>query len=156
MIYDKLSNLKIYAALAPEAWKPAADFIAAWTPETELGRHVLVPDRVFADVLCYQTQPLAERKVEEHARFIDIQAILSGSETICCMPTDGLEVLSPMDRELDRAFFKFAAGRETRLSMTEGSFAVFLPGEGHLTGWNDDRVTVRKIVVKVAPELLKK
>ena len=86
MIYDQLSKLNTYAPLAPDAWKLMADFLAQWTPETELGRHILVPDQVFADVLCYQTKALADCKVELHAKFIDIQAILSGSETICCMP----------------------------------------------------------------------
>ena len=156
MIYDKLSNLNTYAPLAPDAWKLMNDFLAKWTPETELGRHILVPDQVFADVLCYQTKALADCKVELHAKFIDIQSILSGSETICCMPTDNLEVIEPMNIERDRGFFKFAAGKEHRLAMTAGTFALFLPGEGHLTGWNEKTETIRKIVFKVAYDLLKK
>ena len=156
MIYDKLSNLNTYAPLAPDAWKLMNDFLAKWTPETELGRHILVPDQVFADVLCYQTKALADCKVELHAKFIDIQSILAGNETICCMATDGLEVIEPMNIERDRGFFKFAAGKEHRLAMTAGTFALFLPGEGHLTGWNDGKETIRKIVFKVAASLLKK
>lgn len=156
MIYDSLANLNTYAGLAPEAWKLIGEFLAKWTPETELGRHILVPDQVFADVLCYETKALEDSKVELHAKFIDIQAVLAGEETICCLPTDGLEVIEAMDYERDRGFFKFAPGKETRLAMAGGTFALFLPGEGHLTGWNDNKVTIRKIVFKVAKDLLTK
>lgn len=156
MIYDSLANLNTYTGLAPEAWKLIGEFLAKWTPETELGRHILVEDQVFADVLCYETKALEDCKVELHAKYVDIQAILSGSETICCLPTDGLEVIEEMDYARDRGFFKFAPGRETRLAMTDGTFALFLPGEGHLTGWNEKKVTIRKIVFKVALDLLKK
>ena len=114
------------------------------------------PDQVFADVLCYETKALEDSKVELHAKFIDIQAVLAGEETICCLPTDGLEVIEAMDYERDRGFFKFAPGKETRLAMAGGTFALFLPGEGHLTGWNDNKVTIRKIVFKVAKDLLTK
>lgn len=156
MIYDSLANLNTYAGLAPEAWKLIGEFLATWTPETECGRHILVPDQVFADVLDYNTKPLAECKVELHAKYIDIQAVLSGDETICCLATDGLEVIEAMDYARDRGFFKFAPGKETRLAMSGGTFALFLPGEGHLTGWNDQTVNIRKIVFKVAADLLKK
>ncbi len=156
MIYDSLANLNTYAGLAPEAWKLIGEFLAKWTPETELGRHILVPDQVFADVLCYETKALEDSKVELHAKFIDIQAVLAGEETICCLPTDGLEVIEAMDYERDRGFFKFAPGKETRLAMAGGTFALFLPAEGHLTGWNDNKVTIRKIVFKVAKDLLTK
>ena len=156
MIYDSLANLNTYAGLAPEAWKLIGDFLAKWTPETELGRHILVPDQVFADVLCYNTKALADCKVELHAKYVDIQAVLSGKETIYCLPTDGLEVIEEMDYARDRGFFKFAPGKETSLAMTDGTFALFLPGEGHLTGLNDANATIRKIVFKVAIDLLKK
>ena len=156
MIYDSLANLNTYAGLAPEAWKLIGEFLAKWTPETELGRHILVPDQVFADVLCYETKALADCKVELHAKFIDIQAVLAGDETIFCTPTDGMEVIEEMDYARDRGFFKFAPGKETRLAMAAGTIALFLPGEGHLTGCNDGKVTIRKIVFKVAKDLLQK
>jgi len=156
MIYDQLANLKNYAGLAPEAWNLMADFLAKWTPETELGRHILVKDQVFADVLNYSTKKLADCKVEVHAKYVDIQVILSGKEGIFCMPTEGLPVLEAMDVEKDRGFFAFVSGKETRLTMQDGTFAVFMPGEGHLTGLNETPTTIRKIVFKVAFDLLKK
>jgi YhcH/YjgK/YiaL family protein len=94
--------------------------------------------------------------VELHAKYVDIQAVLNGNETIYCLPTDGLEVIEEMDYARDRGFFKFAPGKETSLAMTDGTFALFLPGEGHLTGLNDTNATIRKIVFKVAIDLLKK
>jgi YhcH/YjgK/YiaL family protein len=156
MIYDNLANLNTYAGLAPEAWNLIGEFLAKWTPETELGRHILVVDQVFADVLCYETKALSDCKVELHAKYVDIQAVLSGNETILCTPTDGLEVIEEMDYTRDRGFFKFAPGKETSLAMTGGTFALFLPGEGHLTGCNEAKETIRKIVFKVAIDLLKK
>ena len=154
MIYDKLENFKLYAHLAPAAWEKIEAFLKTVTPETESRRHYLDGDLVLADTAIYQTKPLEECKVELHGRYVDIQVVLEGDETLCCVPTDDLEVLEAFDAERDRGFFVYRPGRETRLEMSAGTFAVFLPGEGHLTAWHTPANTVRKVVFKIDRKLL--
>lgn len=129
MIADKLENLALYRKLAPEAWQLVADFLKTVTPATEKGRYKLDGDKVMADVLYYDTKKLADCKVELHKRYIDIQVVLAGSETICCMPTDDLAVIEVMDVERDRGFFTFKPSREVRLPMQDGSFEI---GRAHV------------------------
>ncbi len=154
MIYDKLENLRLYAHLAPSAWGKIAEFLPTVTPETESRRHHLDGDLLLADTAIYRTKPLEECKVELHGRYVDLQVVLEGDETVCCVPTDDLEVLEAFDAERDRGFFVYRPGRETRLRLSAGTFAAFLPGEGHLTAWRTPAVTVRKVVFKLDRRLL--
>lgn len=155
MIQDSLENFALYSKLAPKAWQLAAEFIKTVTPSTEKGRYMLDGDLVMADVLYYDTKPLADCKVELHARYIDIQVVLEGKETILSLDTEGLEVLEEFNRERDRGFFVYKNTPAVACPMTSGSFAVYFPGEGHLTAWNDTPTGIRKIVFKVDLSLVK-
>ena len=155
MIHDSLQNFARYSKLAPKAWELAAEFIKTVTPTTEKGRYKLDGDMVMADVLYYDTKPLAECKVELHARYIDIQVVLAGKETILSLGTEGLEVLEEFNHERDRGFFVYNGGPATSAPMSDGTFAVYFPGEGHLTAWNDTPTAIRKIVFKVDQSLIR-
>ncbi len=155
MIHDSLEKFALYSKLAPKAWQLAAEFIKTVTPNTEKGRYKLDGDMVMADVLYYDTKPLAECKVELHARYIDIQVVLEGQETILSLPTKGLPLLEEFNFERDRGFFSYNGVPAVSVPMTDGSFAVYFPGEGHLTAWNDNPTAIRKIVFKVDASLVR-
>ena len=155
MIQDTLENLALYSKLAPKAWQLIAEFIKTVTPRTEKGRYKLDGEMVMADVLYYDTKPLAECKVELHARYIDIQLVLEGQETILSMPTKDLQVLEEFNYERDRGFFVYQGGPAVSVPMTDGSFAIYFPGEGHLTAWNNNPTAIRKIVFKVDQSLVR-
>lgn len=154
MIYDSMDNFGRYAKLAPKAWQLAAEFYPTVNAGTKTGRYHLDGDLVMADVLNYSTKPLEECKVELHQRYIDIQVLVSGAETIYCLPTAGLDVLEPMNVERDRGFFVFKPGKETALAVRGGEFALFFPGEGHLTGFRAPAEPIIKIVFKVDSSLI--
>ena len=155
MIYDRWENLSLYAGLNPAIFDRMKDFLKTVTPQTEAGRHFLIPDQLFADVLYYNTKPLEECKVEVHARFIDVQVILEGCETIASLSTAGL---TQTDKNESRDFelFAYQPGKpEVRFPVKAGEFAVFFPGEGHLTGLNPERTAIRKVVFKIDRSLIR-
>ncbi|MBQ4107208.1 MAG: YhcH/YjgK/YiaL family protein [Lentisphaeria bacterium] len=156
MIYDRLENLPQYAGLNPAIFDRIGEFLKTVTPQTEAGRHILVPEQLFADVLYYNTKPLEECKVEVHERFIDVQVILEGSETIAGLSAAGLE-LADKNAERDYELYAYRAGNpEVQFPVQAGEFAVFFPGEGHLTGLNPARAAIRKIVFKIDKSLIRK
>ena len=88
-----------------------------------------------------------ENQYEVHKEFIDIQAPLSGKETIGVVKSDSSN-LKGFNDEKDFALFK-EKGEAWELS--PGEFAVFFPVEGaHAPGLSSDGTdTVRKLVIKV-------
>lgn len=154
MIYDSMENFDRYAKLAPEAWRVMKDFLGTVGADTAGGRHKLQDDLIMADVNRYETRPLADCLVELHDRYIDVQVMVSGGETLYALPHDGLDVHMAMDPAKDAALFKFRDENTTRLELEAGRFAVFFPGEAHLTGNRAPAQPVLKVVFKLDRKLV--
>jgi len=119
------------------------------TPETPLGKHDIDGNNLFFLVSEDETQPLAERRAEYHARYLDIQIVMRGVEgmTFSCLPAG--EPDTDWLAGKDIAFLP-EGGQEKPVVLQEGDFVVFYPGEVHkplcAVGENDK---VRKVVVKM-------
>lgn len=119
------------------------------TSDTPTGKHDIDGNRIFMLVSEDSTQPLAERKAEYHARYLDIQIVLRGREgmVFSCLPP------GPADRDRladwDIAFLPVGQ-QEKSVILDEGDFVIFYPGEVHkpLVAVGEP-ATVRKVVVKV-------
>ena len=88
-----------------------------------------------------------ENRYEVHRAFIDIQAPITGSETIGVMEPDP-KVFDGFNAEKDYVLF-WAKGEPWTLK--PGEFAIFFPEKGaHAPGLSPDGPrTIRKLVVKV-------
>lgn len=119
--------------------------------ELELGRHEIDGDNVYALVQEYQTLPKAEKKVEAHRKYIDIQYIVAGAEVIGYgLDSPQNEVTEDKLAEKDAIFYKNIAG-EMDLILSKGMYAVLFPTDIHRPGCNYGAGgPVRKVVVKVA------
>ena len=108
MIYDSMKNFAAYRKLAPEAWEKVSAFLAGCTPETPAGRYELDGDRVYAMVQGYETHDADPDKLEIHRKYVDIQLLLSGEESIVCRSVAGLKETVPYNAEKDIAFYRLA------------------------------------------------
>ncbi|MCA9134551.1 MAG: YhcH/YjgK/YiaL family protein [Planctomycetales bacterium] len=111
------------------------------------GRHELDGDRVFALVARELGRGRADSPLEFHRRYLDIQYVISGTETIGWLPTAECRYAKhPFDEEKDLGFFLDRPGTWCRLPL--GNFAIFFPSDAHapLAGSGP----VHKVVVKVA------
>ena len=148
MILDTMDNLKRYAFLHPDREKAAAFLSDPENLKKPDGRYPLT-ERCYVSLQSYTTKDASEGRFEMHEQNADIQVILSGRETIAYACAPGLIPLVPFDPARDAAFYdaKTPAGQ---LYMTEGLFAIFLPGEAHRPGCAWERPSpVRKAVVKL-------
>lgn len=114
------------------------------------GRYEIDGDRVYALVQRYSTGEAAEPKFEAHRKFIDVQYVAEGAETIGWSPLEAVAVEEAYD-DLKDVLFGRARGGWTPVRLGAGMLAVLWPADAHaprLAAGAPGRVV--KVVVKVA------
>lgn len=120
------------------AAKPAGNY---WLREPDL----------YVQVIDMPTKPIAETRPEVHRQYIDVQYLVQGEECIgVARDTGRNEVSEVLLEKRDLIFYK-AMENESTLTMTPGSFAVFMPSDVHRPGVTPTGVpgSIRKVVIKV-------
>lgn len=147
MIIDHLKYAAMYRGLHPRL-AAAFDFLAradlAALPD---GRQDIAGDDVYAMLSAYRTKPKAEGKWEAHRRYMDIQCLLSGRESVGYACLDALTVSKEYDVAADYLLFE---GQGDTVTLQPGVFALFGPQDAHQPGLTLGRpADVRKVVVKI-------
>lgn len=149
MILDRVTNWKRYP-FGP-AWRLAFEWLeghGATAPSEVLpldGETVVVrPGR-------YATLTREAAALESHRRFADVQVVVTGREWGECHDPSSLTVTAPYDPERDVAFYAHPDGAPARFLLEPGVFALFLPGEAHMTqmATAEPGDGVVKLVVKI-------
>lgn len=112
-------------------------------------RRVELDAGAFALEQAYRTKPRTEGFFESHRKYIDVQLIVAGEETMEVEDIARLTVSMPYVAERD--LIKYAdAAVASQLIMRAGDAAVFFPEDGHMPSlqWRGPML-VRKSVVKV-------
>ena len=113
----------------------------------ETGRHEIDNSDVFAIVSTYKTKSQEESLWEAHRQYIDIQAMIEGSERIGHAPIDTLNITQPYDPAKDITALR---GSGDMFILKPGMFAIFYPTDAHMPGvCADGNQQVKKIVIKV-------
>ena len=148
MIIDKIKNLESYYGLVPNL-REAVEFALNLSDQPE-GRYeceALPQGSVFAMVQAGATQPFAEGRIEAHRKYLDVQIVLEGGETVYYAGVEGLKELDPYSEEKDIVFYE-GGGQPARIE--KGMFYLVLPQDGHMPCRElDGPGTYRKIVLKV-------
>jgi YhcH/YjgK/YiaL family protein len=149
MITDVLEQSSRYSSLHPH-FAAAFKFLKQLPTDQPTGRHDLDGDNCFALVQFYTTKPLAQAAFEAHKKYIDIQFIQSGRETILWAPLSSLpQVTKPYIAEKDIAFFA-TPPHTVPVHLQAGQFTIFFPEDGHAPGVEYGGATeVRKVVIKI-------
>lgn len=152
MILDTLDNAARYASLNP-CFARAFDFLRGVDGSQALGRHDLDGDACFALVQTYETKPEEKALFEAHRKYIDVQFIHSGRETILWAPLAAMkEETMAYSEEKDAALWKLVP-EATPLHVSAGHFTILWPQDAHAPciEWEGPE-QVFKVVVKVAVE----
>ena len=150
MIQDTLENSARYEALSP-LFATAFAYLRTVNGTQPLGRHDLAGDRVFALVQRYTTKPVGSALFEAHRKYIDVQFVHSGRETILWAPLASMqEETMAYDVAKEAALFKLVPDF-TPLNLSAGHFAILYPQDAHApcVQWQSP-AEVFKVVVKVA------
>lgn len=146
MIVDALTAADRYLDLHP-GFRRGFEFLRGLLPDIVEGRHVIDGDRLFAMVARDLGRGREKSLLESHRRYIDIQFVIAGADTIGWLPTARCaRVATPYAEEKDIAFYYDRPA--TWLEVPAGYFAVFFPDDAHAPLATTERVV--KAVVKVA------
>lgn len=152
MISGKLANID---ALIPYVSGPLAQALQIikdidFTSFTD-GTYPLRGDDIKAGVNTYKTEPANQRPWEKHAKYIDIQIIGKGSETIgyCDYAPTHTQTENRLEKD-DVAFYENVA-KSNSVTLFPGEFAILFPWELHKPNCQagSEPCSVQKIVIKV-------
>jgi biofilm protein TabA len=152
MILDTLDNSARYESLNSRFAKAFA-YLRTVDGTQPLGRCDIDGDHCFALVQTYETKPVERAKFEAHRKYIDIQFVHSGRETILWAPLAAMqEETMAYNEEKEAALWKLIPD-VTPLHMSGGHFAILYPQDAHApcTEW-DKPEQIFKVVIKVAVE----
>jgi YhcH/YjgK/YiaL family protein len=147
MILSALTQSDRYAALHP-LFQRVFDYIR----DTDLfaiepGRYKIEGDDLIAIVEKVSAKTKEMAKLEAHRRYIDIQLVLEGDETMGWKPlADCLNPISEHSMEKDIRFFHDAPA--SYVPVPPDHFCIFFPEDAHapLVG----NGTIRKVIFKIA------
>jgi len=115
-----------------------------------LGRTDIEGDDIYVLMQEGETKPPEQVRFESHRRYIDIQLVVRGQESIGIAPVSALTTVEPYDPAKDIEFFAVPPATAA-VDLRAGEFAVFVPGDGHRPSLHLDGPHVsRKAVVKVS------
>lgn len=155
MIYGRLEDLGSEIHLYPEALGKALEFLASEDfSAREPGRIDIDGERIFAILAAETTQSPEKRQWEVHRRYVDVQYLLEGEETIgFAREREGLQVEADALEEEDCLYY-LNVSPTADLHLAPGHYAVFFPRDIHCPlGAAGDPAPVRKVIVKIAVEL---
>ena len=158
MIFGKVDSLARDKVYLPEALVKGLEYLQKTDfSKLAVGKYEIEGSPIYALVQEYQTAPKAEKKVEAHNKYIDIQYIAQGDEVIGFAPfSPESKVKENLLDQKDAIYYETVKG-EMDLVMSSGMYAVFFPDEIHRPGCNyENGSQVKKVVVKIPMDLLEK
>lgn len=143
-----MSNLGLYRGITPRL-DQAIEWLASLDPDSvKPGRVEIDGERLF--MLCqeYETRPIDEGRWETHRRYLDIQSVVEGTETILYNTPDNLRESEPYDPETDKTRY---VGDGMPVTVRAGSFLIAFPNDAHkaCVYASEGPHRVKKIVIKV-------
>ena len=147
MIFDTISQAAKYNALNAGFAKAFEFLTQPQLKQLEPGDYVIDGDKVYAAIVKTNGRKPEEAKIETHQRYIDIQMVLGGVDTMGYAPAENCsDEATPYDAEKDLQFFNEPS--ESWLVVKEDYFAIFYPEDAHMPLIGDGEI--HKVVVKVA------
>ncbi|GLO62617.1 hypothetical protein MACH09_31250 [Vibrio sp. MACH09] len=157
MLLCHINQIEHYHYL-PEAIRQGLQYIASIDDHENvaIGRHDIKGDLMFAVVMEYTTEAAADKQAELHQQYIDIQTLLSGTETIeYGLPNADNTPATDYDEKSDFQLLSNVANPQ-RITLRTGDCALFFPTEPHKPGCSaETQINVKKMVVKIHHSLLK-
>jgi len=146
MILDTLENAKRYHSLHPAFARAFAWIRDQSVSKLPVGRTEIDGDRLYVNTLREGGRGLEAARFETHRRYIDIQYLAEGSDSMgWTHAVPGLKSLG-YDASKDLEFY--ADRPAIWIPVPSGHFAVFFPEDAHAPMAGTDKMV--KVVVKVA------
>ena len=132
MIFDRIENIGTYLGTG-EAMDAALNFLKVISEEGfDESREYDPGCGVLVRCAAYTTRPLEDCCFEAHRRYIDVMAMLSGTEQIGYKPAAELEKITQEYVEEQDALLAEDKEGVVLFTFRVGDFAVWYPQDGHM------------------------
>ena len=146
MIVDSLSKFGIYTSVYPRLGAVMSYLSGIDLSTLEEGKYEIDGDNIFMTVVDAELKKTDEAFLETHDKYIDIQIVISGTETFGWKDRDGCtQIKDAYSDQKDIAFFYDKPS--AFLTLNAGECVVFFPGDAHAPLIGEGRV--KKCIVKV-------
>jgi len=148
-VIARISSAGLYAGMNSHLPKAIEFLQRKDLRELSCGRYEIEPGVSWATIAESELHPFDGAKLEAHRRYIDIQAPLSGPESMGIRVLDDRENALPFDEEKD---IKFLEAESSLVTLQPGDFAIFFPLRGaHAPCCTLGAVPakVKKLVIKI-------
>lgn len=147
MILDILENAKRYSTLN-KGFSKAIDFLLRPDlKELPVGKYDIDGERVYAMVSGDSGRKREDALLETHEKYIDIQLVLAGTDTMGWKPKSLCKKpSSEYDQEEDIQYFSDEP--DAWIATKSGAFVIFFPEDAHMPLISSGQI--HKVVVKVA------
>ncbi len=136
-----------------ERWNKAFTFLKnSDLLKLETKRYDIDGDNLFATISEYKTKDPETTNFEAHRKYIDIQYVISGEETMNVAPLSTVkEVVTPYDDSKDIEFL--TVSNIVAHKASPSNFFIFFPRDAHRPGIKiGTNLPVRKVVIKLKVE----
>ncbi|WP_413722206.1 YhcH/YjgK/YiaL family protein [Sodalis sp. RH23] len=156
MIFSKLADWN----KEQSAFHPVFNTIIDYIRNNDLaglmvGKHIIIPDKLFFFMQSYDTIDLSECKPESHVEYVDFQYLLSGEEKIgFSRVDDGVKITEDKTPGSDMIYYDLNT-RQDVLTIGPGEFGIFFPDDIHRTrGRSGNDTSILKAVFKIHLSML--
>ena len=151
MIVTDLNHIEHQVPMTPDLRKALAYLRRQDVHSLPDGKAEIDGDRVYAIIQRYETIRTGSPKFEFHRKYIDVQFIASGEETIGWAPVESMTITEAYNADKDICFGKVASGTWTPVRLHVGQLAVLRPEDAHAPKLASCLPSpVMKVVVKIA------
>lgn len=132
----------------------------AYLNETDLealptGKHIIDGERIFANVMEFETGEANSKQAEVHKEYIDVQCLIRGEECIQYSLENAINPVSKSYDEENDFYLVESMEQRNEVIMQPKMFAIFFPEEPHKPGCLiTESVPIKKVVIKVHRSLL--
>ena len=146
MILDIRENLDQYRSLARGFDQAATYLLQPGLADLPSGRHDIDGDNVFAIVAREKGRKKEDAQLETHDRYLDIQMIIHGEDTMGWKPKATCQAPSgPHDPDKDIRFYRDEP--DVFIPVRAGAFAIFFPEDAHMPLISQGEI--HKVVIKI-------
>ena len=149
MIVDKIENGSLYSSISGQIAKALKILSSKEISSAAEGKHEVEGSKLFYLVQKYSTKPRNQGQMEAHKKYIDIQYVLDGHESIFVENLSACTLASAYNENDDAAMYELPKSF-SEIYMSKGMFCILFPQDGHLpcrTAVSESKV--HKIVFKV-------
>jgi YhcH/YjgK/YiaL family protein len=150
MIVDKIENVSLYSKISGQIASALKILSSKEISSASEGKHEVEGNKLFYLVQKYSTKPRNQGQMEAHKKYIDIQFVLDGQESIFVENISACKLASAYNENDDAAMYDVPKNF-SEIYMSKGMFCILFPQDGHLpcrTAASESKV--HKIVFKVA------